>query len=82
MSTFVNFWGLCQQRWFDVRITAQQAPSHQLEAPESDHGLYNHIIYLLSFRKFFFLNVGNVIWFFFRAMNYYGRHGQSQPQVA
>jgi hypothetical protein len=82
MSAFANFWGSCQQRWFEVRITAPRAPSHQLEAFESEHGLYNHVIFRLSFRKFFFLSVGNAIWFFFRAMNYYGRHGQSQPQGA
>src|SRR6266446_663121 len=78
MSAFANFWGTCQRR-FDVRITAPWAPSHQLEAFESEHGLFNHVILRFSFRNFF-LRVGNPIWFFFRATNYYGRSSQSQAR--
>ena len=75
MSAFANFWGSCQRR-FDVRITAPRAPSHQLEAFESEHGLFNHVTFRLSFRNFFFLlSIGNATWFFFCAMNYYGRSG-------
>jgi len=77
MSAFANFWGSCQRRFY-VRITAPRAPSHQLEVFESEHGLFNHVIFRFSFRKFFFLSIGNAICFFFRAMNYYGRFGQSR----
>lgn len=57
-------------------------PTHQFETFKGEHGLFNHVIFRLSFRKLFFLlSVGNTIRFFFRAMSYRRSSGQSRPQM-